>query len=355
MKTLIFFFSFMMGLPLSLLGQDSNGEAYLLKGNDEVRLNVFGEPDMSREVRLTATGEASLPLLGSVKLGGMSLGAAEERVAELYRGDYLVEPRISINLLNAASERVMVMGAVLNPGSVEIPANTTLDLVSALGSAGGFTAQAQPEKIELVRGSQSFVYGFAQLGAADSNPIMLKHGDIINVPTNPFVNKSVTIVGEVEAPGERPYPTSGTLELQTLIGLAQGVTEEADVNLIKLKRADRVIRLSLPSDSAFPILPGDVVTVAESQYVDEFVTILGEVGRPGPVAFPKDGKLDLLTALSLAGGFDRLANKKRVVVSRQVNGVSKAVRLDVAEMEEGQTGLFFLQPGDTVTIPVRRF
>ncbi|MDQ8190586.1 polysaccharide biosynthesis/export family protein [Roseibacillus persicicus] len=340
---------------LALIQGGIAADTYLLKGNDKIRLNVFGEPDMSREVQLTVTGEASLPLIGSVKLGGLSLLEAEEKITELYLGDYLISPQISVNLLNAADERVMVMGAVVQPGPVTIPANTSLDLVSALNSVGGLAPHAYPERIEVVSGDNSQFYDFEKVTLAGTTPVVLKHGDIVNVATNPYVNKHITILGEVGMTGQLIFPRSGQLDIETAIGMARGLTEEADPERITLKRNGKIYSGALSTQSRAKVMPGDILTVPKSRFVDKYVTMLGEVGKPGQIGFPVDGKLDLLTAISLAGGFDRLANKKKVTVSRQTSGGTQVYQFDVSDMEEGKIKLHYLMPGDSVNVPVRRF
>ena len=130
-----------------LLIAQEGSEPYRLKANDQVRLSVFQEPDLLTEVTLTLGGEASFPLIGSVKLGGMSLKEAEERVTELYNADYLVEPKLSINLMAASAERVTVIGAVVKPGEISIPPNSKLDLVSAVDWAGGSAVHADESRV----------------------------------------------------------------------------------------------------------------------------------------------------------------------------------------------------------------
>jgi protein involved in polysaccharide export with SLBB domain len=276
-------------------------------------------------------------------------------VAELYRGDYLIEPRISINLMNAADQRVTVMGAVTNPGPVGIAANTSLDLASALSSAGGLATQADPDRIRLKRGDSATTYTMARLGSKDSEPVMLKHGDIISVAINPFANKRVTVLGDVQAPGAMTYPTSGDLDLKTLIGMARGLTPQADPARITIKRDGRIFSATLSENGGTALRPGDLVTVPQSRFVGKSVNILGQVGNPGPVAFPLDGELDILSAMGLAGGFARLGNKKKVVVTRQVNGRNRTQTINIEDMEEGQVPLFYLLPGDSINVPVRRF
>ncbi|MDP0489574.1 MAG: SLBB domain-containing protein [Verrucomicrobiota bacterium JB023] len=328
---------------------------YRLKGNDEIQLSVFGEPELSKQVRLTVSGEASLPLIGSVELGSLTLKEAEELVLGLYQPDYLISPQISINLAKAANERVTVMGAVRNPGQVHIEPDTQLDLVSAISSSGGLAPHAEPDRIELKRGDSIMHFTMERLGKKGEPPVILKHGDIINVRTNPYANKMVTILGEVNAPGQLSFPQTGELDLKTLIGMARDLTLEADSNAIKIRRDGKDYKVALNDNRKIRIYPGDIVTVPQSRFVGETVTIVGEVGRPGRISFPMDGKLDLLTAIAMAGGVDRLGNKAKVTVSRTIDGKMATRVIDLGDLERGRIPLLYLQPDDTVSVPVRRF
>src|SRR5882724_4645437 len=71
---------------------------YALSANDQVAIEVFGEEDLRTNGRLNGEGNLSLPLLGSVHLGGLTLAQAASRITELYGRDYLVSPRVNVSL-----------------------------------------------------------------------------------------------------------------------------------------------------------------------------------------------------------------------------------------------------------------
>jgi len=330
-------------------------EVYHLKASDIIRLSVFGEPDLAREVKLTVTGEASLPLIGAVQLSGMTLREAEQTVTDLYDADYLVEPKVNINLVDAAMEAVAVMGAVNKPGTVGIPPNTSLDLASAVAAAGGLADHADDTRVELKRGDSVNAYDLEEMNRRASPPVMLEHGDRINVPSNPFANERIIITGEVERPGDYKFPDHGALDLNTLVALAGDFTDEADPDRITVKRGEDLYSAPMESAGGRNLKPGDIVTVPKSRFVGKFVNVMGQVRRGGAIEFPVDGRLDVLTAISLAGGFDRLANKKKVQVIRRVGDNNRNWKLNLLDMAEGEADLFYLSPGDQVTVPVRRF
>ena len=126
---------------------------YQLSANDQVAVEVFGEDDLRTSGRLNAEGNLSLPLLGSVHLGGLTLTQAATRLTELYGRDYLVNPRVNVALVGSARRRFTVLGQVNRPGSYEMPEGNPggVDLLEAIAMAGGYTRIAAPDRISIRR------------------------------------------------------------------------------------------------------------------------------------------------------------------------------------------------------------
>jgi polysaccharide export outer membrane protein len=126
---------------------------YQLSANDQIAVEVFGEDDLRTSARLSSDGNVSLPLLGSVRLSGLTLTQATARVTELYARDYLVNPKVNVTLVSYAKRRFTVLGQVNRPGSFEMPEGspTGIDLLEAIAMAGGYTRIAAPERISVRR------------------------------------------------------------------------------------------------------------------------------------------------------------------------------------------------------------
>ena len=126
---------------------------YQLSANDQIAVEVFGEDDLRTSARLNSDGNVSLPLLGSIRLAGLTLTQATARVTELYARDYLVNPKVSVSLVSYAKRRFTVLGQVNRPGSFEMPdgSPTGIDLLEAIAMAGGYTRIAAPERISVRR------------------------------------------------------------------------------------------------------------------------------------------------------------------------------------------------------------
>jgi polysaccharide export outer membrane protein len=126
---------------------------YILSANDQVAVEVFGEEDLRTNGRLNGEGNLSLPLLGSVRLAGLTLTQAASRLTELYGKDYLVSPKVNVTLVGYAKRRFTMLGQVNRPGSFEMPDGSPggIDLLEAIAMAGGYTRIAAPERISVRR------------------------------------------------------------------------------------------------------------------------------------------------------------------------------------------------------------
>ncbi len=140
-------------VPSAAVGAVSAPSGYTLSPNDQVAVEVFGEDDLRANGRLNGEGNLSLPLLGSVHLGGLTLAQAASKITELYGRDYLVNPRVNITLVGYAKRRFTILGQVNRPGSYEMPEGSPdgVDLLEAIAMAGGYTRIAAPERISVRR------------------------------------------------------------------------------------------------------------------------------------------------------------------------------------------------------------
>src|SRR5881394_2221411 len=139
----------------AVVGAMSAPSGYTLSANDQVAIEVFGEEDLRTNGRLNGEGNLSLPLLGSVHLGGLTLAQAASKITELYGRDYLVNPKVNVSLVGYAKRRFTILGQVNRPGSYEMPEGSPdgVDLLEAIAMAGGYTRIAAPERVSVRRRS----------------------------------------------------------------------------------------------------------------------------------------------------------------------------------------------------------
>jgi polysaccharide export outer membrane protein len=119
---------------------------YKLSSGDKVKIAVFGETDLSVTERVSDRGTISYPLLGELKVAGMSPGELERHITSRLKGPYLVDPKVTVSI--EQYREFFVMGQVNRPGS--FPYAPGLTVRKAISIAGGFTERASRGKIFIV-------------------------------------------------------------------------------------------------------------------------------------------------------------------------------------------------------------
>ncbi len=241
---------------------------YILRPNDVIRVNVYEEGDLSVQVRILKTGQASFPLIGSVDVGGSTVAAAAAKIRDLYAKDYLVDPKLTLTVDEYATEYISVIGAVKIPGQIPMPVSGNLDLASAMATAGGLTETADSNGISLVRASGTTATFSMESIQGSSGRVKLAPGDRVIVNQSAFVGKTVSVLGQVGKPGPVPFPLNGRLDLVNAIAMGGGLTELANAKKVSINRRGTVTivdfrEISQRGDRPFLLQPDDVVTVAE--------------------------------------------------------------------------------------------
>lgn len=162
--------------------------SYKLQPMDLIKVQVFQEPDLDRELRVSRDRNVVLPLIGTVDLKDRTVREAEILITDLYGKDYLVNPQINITVMEYAPRTVNVLGAVNTPGSVPLPPERDLTLLDAIARSGGFSRLANRARVSLTRtlsGGQleNFTINADLLMSGDGGRRWLvQSGDVIYVP-----------------------------------------------------------------------------------------------------------------------------------------------------------------------------
>jgi protein involved in polysaccharide export with SLBB domain len=173
---------------VTLASAISAPSGYQLTTDDQIAVEIYGEDELRSAVRLNADGAVSLPLLGSVHLGGLTLNQAAARLTELYGKDYLVNPKVNVMLIGYAKRRFAVLGQVNRPGSYEMPEGSLsgIDVLEAIAIAGGYTRIAAPERISVKRRDQILRVDAKRLARAGGKSFRVQSGDTITVGESIF-------------------------------------------------------------------------------------------------------------------------------------------------------------------------
>jgi len=146
------FFSVLISLPAAAQTRaDSVGADYRIAPNDLLDVRTFNDPDGTAKVRVSRKGEIKHPYMGLVKIAGLTEAQASKKLEGALKDGYLVNPSVSITVLTFSKMVFVVRGAVNAPGSYQVPANTKLTLVQAIGEAKDFTDVANQKAVIVTR------------------------------------------------------------------------------------------------------------------------------------------------------------------------------------------------------------
>ena len=161
---------------------------YVLQASDLLKVQIFQEEDLTREVRVSQEYTIVLPMIGSVDLKGKTLRQAEEIIRERYDRDYLVNPQVNVMVLDYAKRTVNVMGSVNTPGAVLFPQEEALTLLDAISRAGGFNRLADRKRVKLSRTTPDGRTEAVEINTDDliksgnTKSFILQRDDVIFVP-----------------------------------------------------------------------------------------------------------------------------------------------------------------------------
>ena len=168
------------------------GENYILKSSDVIMVDVYQEEDLNKSVRVEGDGSVALALVGKVKVAGMTVAEAQSLITDLYNRDYLVDPQVSVLVVEFSPKVVHILGSVNNPGVVQIPPGRNLSLTEAIAGVRGVSRIGDPKRLTIKRlgvdgRAQQMEVNFSKI-VTDPNAkdIVLQEGDTIWVPERLF-------------------------------------------------------------------------------------------------------------------------------------------------------------------------
>jgi len=213
---------------------------YKLQPLDVINITVHQQPDLNTKTRITADGYISFPLLGKVVAAGLTVQELETKLKTLLEKDYLVKAEVLVFIEEYRSRQVSVTGEVNTAGKYNMPIERNITFMEAIAMAGGFTKDADVNRTKLIReeDGQSVTITIKVKDITDkddkSQNIVLNPDDIIIVPKRFFFS----VMGEVKSPGKFDMPAERSVTLLEAVAMAGGFTKDADLNRVKVMRAD---------------------------------------------------------------------------------------------------------------------
>lgn len=236
---------------------------YPLGPGDMLRIQVFQNPDLTTETRVSESGSITYPLIGAVEVGGLAIATAEQKIAAaLKNGGFVREPQVNIVLLQVHGNQVSVLGHVNRPG--RFPLETLSRVSDMLAAAGGASATGDDFAIVTgLRGGKPFrkVIDIPALYLAEKSDedIILAGGDTIYVHRAPVFY----IYGEAQRPGA--YRIERGMTVMQALAQGGGPTQRGSEWWLRLHRQNEdgvVEKLSPKMTDA--VQPNDIIYVRES-------------------------------------------------------------------------------------------
>lgn len=130
-------------------GEGTAGSDYKIAPLDLLEITVFGVQDLNRAVQVSSSGVISLPLIKTVKAGGLTTAQLEQSIAAKLEKNYLQSPQVSVFVKEYNSQRITVDGAVMKPGIFPIVGKVSL--LQAVALAQGLNTVADPSAVIVFR------------------------------------------------------------------------------------------------------------------------------------------------------------------------------------------------------------
>jgi polysaccharide export outer membrane protein len=211
---------------------------YTLGPGDIVRITVYNSPDLTTEAEVSQGGTIGFPLIGEVKVGGLTRAQAEREIsARLRKGGFVSKAHVNMMVTQYRSQQISVIGEVHKPG--KYPINQVATLTDAIAMAGGITPKGS-YMVTVIRKEEGgrtaqYAINFKSLldgadGGMQSRNIRISPEDVVYVAPAPVFY----IYGEVRSPGA--YPLQPDMTVRQALSLGGGLTPRGTERGIQIDR-----------------------------------------------------------------------------------------------------------------------
>jgi len=300
-------------------------DGYRIGPSDVIRIQVFGEDDLTVEGKVTGDGKINYPLLGALQVNGWTIEELQQELTARLASGYVRLPKVSVSIVR--HRNFYVSGEVKTPGGY--PYEEGLTAQKALSIAGGFTEKADKQGFKVTR----LTHGRVETLAIGPDDVIQPNDSIVVTEGQRFY-----VSGEVKTPGRYFYEKG--LTVQKAISMAGGVTEKAEKREIKVTRVARGLVETFRAEPELAVLPDDIIMI--EPLIHKFYAS-GEVKTPGGYPY-KDG-LTVHKAIAMAGGLTEKAERDEFRVLRRTHGQEETLPVkletlllhdDIIVVAEGQ-------------------
>jgi len=249
-------------LLLSLAAQ-THSQDYIVGESDVLKITVYEHPDLTTIARVTGKGTIAFPLIGQVRVEGLTVPQVSQKISALLADGYIINPQVTVFIQEFRSKKASIIGQISKPGLYGLSGQTTF--LELLSKAGGLTKDAGDKAIVKRKASGKeeniIVIDLKRLIEAGDTSLNLPivDGDSIYIPKAGVFY----VTGEVKKPDAYKYE-DGTTIIKA-ITIAGGFTEKASasrVKIIRKKNGREEVLKRVKMDE--PVLPDDVIVVPES-------------------------------------------------------------------------------------------
>ena len=207
---------------------------------DVIEIHVFQDPNLNVRATVSDEGFINMPPVGRINVAGLTLPQIEQRIKTLLEAKYLNKADVTVDLIEAVSKPISVIGAVNKPGRIGSTGN--ISLMQAITAAGGL-ASGYGRNLYVLRTAPN---GMTEQIAIDIDDLMvngnpdvnipLRANDVINIPIESMIN--VYVLGEVMKPGKVQFRGSQRPTLLQALAEAGGPTDRASKTVLVKRGSD---------------------------------------------------------------------------------------------------------------------
>ena len=210
---------------------------HILGPGDMIKVSVYQNADLTLETRISELGQISFPLIGTVTVGGLSVPAAEQKIAKALRdGGFVLKPQVNVSLLQVRSAQISILGQVGKPG--RYPIETVNSKVSEMIAAAGGVVPGAADVVTVVgtRNGKQVKFdidlpAILQSGKTELDAVVV-NGDILYVDRAPMFY----IYGEVQRPGA--FRLERGMTVMQALAQGGGLTQRGTERGVRIHRRD---------------------------------------------------------------------------------------------------------------------